>query len=50
MKERTLDNEAETTPGIEVIIPADEAEEMGAFEEHALSEEDAKEAIDKSEV
>jgi hypothetical protein len=49
MKERTQENEKETTPGIEETIPADEAEEMGAFEEHALSEEDAKEAIDKSE-
>ena len=42
-------NDIEIIPGLEETIPADEAEEMGAFEEHALSEEDAKEAIDKNE-
>jgi len=49
MKEQTRKNNIEIIPGLEETIPADEAEEMGAFEEHALSEEDAKEAIDKSE-
>ena len=49
MKEQTRKNDIKIIPGLEETIPADEAEEMGAFEEHALSEEDAKEAIDATE-
>jgi len=37
----------ECIPGVIETIPADEAEELGAFIEHALSEEDALEAIEK---
>ena len=37
----------ECIPGVIETIPADEAEELGAFMEHALSEEDALEAIEK---
>ncbi len=36
----------EMTPGVEVSVSADEAEELGAFVEDALSEEDAKAATE----
>lgn len=32
--------------GFEITIDADEAEELGIFQEDALSEDDAKEAIE----
>lgn len=32
------------TPGVEVEVSQEEAAELGAFEEDALSEEDAREA------
>jgi len=35
-------------PAITITYSHEEAEELGAFEEHALSEEDALEAIEES--
>ena len=35
-------------PGFEVEFSSEEAEELGAFEETALSEEDAREATEDS--
>jgi len=35
-------------PAIAITYSYEEAEELGAFEEHALSEEDALEAIEES--
>jgi len=35
-------------PAIAITYSHEEAEELGAFEEHALSEEDALEAIEES--
>jgi len=38
----------EDIPGVIETIPADEAEELGAFVEDALSEEDALEATEQT--
>ncbi len=46
MKTKTKNNE--DIPGVIETIPADEAEELGAFVEDALSEEDALEATEQT--
>lgn len=46
-KESVIDEKMEDalTPGVEVECDPEEAEELGAFFEDALSEEDAKDGI-----
>ena len=46
MKEEVKNTE--DIPGVIETIPADEAEELGAFVEDALSEEDALEATEQT--
>jgi len=48
MKNKTETKNLECIPGVIETIPADEADELGAFIEDALSEEDALEATEQT--